>query len=440
MSLRLKLFLLLAAVSSAAVFSSMAAFRGVQARALRASEQEKTTVLVESVRAMAREAQLAKDPLMLIDYLNYLDRDRAEVVGTRIRWDGNWRGSPIAGEATSDEETTLVDVPAAGGAPAVSVELRLSRAVLRARLAQSEAALTRDLTRYAAAGALMALLVSAPLAWTFTSRIVALRGAMREIGEGRLDLRLEERGGDEIAGLAKGVNAMTARLGELDEMKKRFVSSVTHELRAPLFAIESYARMLLAGTTLSEEDRKRLVRVEENAARLARFVTSLLDAAKIERGRLEYAPRAIELDKLVEDVVAFYAAHAAEQERLVSVRIEAGPHATRADGDLLNQALTNLLTNAIKHAPKHSTVVVGLRRVDGAHELSVRDDGPGIDPREQERLFRPFERASTSRGLPGTGLGLSIVRAIAEKHGGRAWLESAPGQGSRFLITVPFSR
>lgn len=440
MSLRLKLFLLLAAVSSAAVIASAAAFHGVQARALRVAESEKTAVLIESARAMAREAQLAKDPLMLVDYLAFLDRDRAEVTGARFRWNGDWRGPAAPKEAEADEQTVLVDVPASGQAPAVTVELRLSRRILRERLEQAQAALAADLVRFAATGAAFALVISFPLAWTFTSRIVALRAVMAEIGEGRLDVRIDERGGDEIAGLAKGVNAMSRRLGELDEMKKRFVSSVTHELRAPLFAIESYARMILSSGALNEEDRKRMLRVEENAARLARFVTSLLDAAKIERGKLEYSPRAVELDKIVEDVVAFYAAHAAEKERKVEVRVEQGAYATRADGDLVNQALTNLLTNAIKHSPQGGVVVVGLRRVAANFEVSVQDSGPGIDPREQERLFRPFERASTGRGLPGTGLGLSIVRAIAEKHGGKAGLESTPGRGSRFFFTLPASR
>lgn len=440
MSLRLKLFLLLAATASFSIFGSLAAFRRVQGRAVRAAEAEKNAVLIESVRAMAREAQLAKDPLMLIDYLNYLDRDRAEVIGARMRWEGVWRGS-FAPSASLEETTETIELPAAavGTAGAVTVELRMSRAVLRERLAQAEKALTRDFVRFAYEGAALALLLSFPLAWTFTSRIVKLRAAMQDIGEGRLDRRIDERGGDEIAGLARGVNAMVVRLGELDELKKQFVSSVTHELRAPLFAIESYARMVLGGTTLSEEDRKRILRIEVNAARLARFVTSLLNAARIERGQLDYSPRACDLDKLVEDVVVFYAAHAAEQERTVTVDIGPGPHATRADGDLLNQALTNLLTNAIKHAPKRGRVVVSLRRLKNEHELAVQDNGPGIDPREQARLFRPFERASSGKGLPGTGLGLSIVKAIAELHKGRCGLQSALGQGSRFYITVPFA-
>lgn len=439
MSIRFKLALLLALTSGAAALFSSRIYFNAQRSALRAAEAEKNAVLVASVRAMAEEAQLAHDPLMLIDYLNFLQRDRPEVLGARIRYEGAWRGSSLPEGLEADAETVAVEVPASGGAAGVFVALKLSRAVLRVRLAQSERALGLSLARSALVVAVLLALLGIPLAWTLTARIVELRRAAGEIGEGRLGLRVDERGRDEIGGLARGMNAMAARLGELDEMKKLFVSSVTHELRAPLFAIESYARIMLKESALGAEDRERIKRVEQNAGRLARFVTTLLDAARIERGKLDFSPREIDLEEVVRDVAAFHGERAKEEGRSIEVSVGPGPHRARADSDMLVMALTNLVANGLKFSPPGGRITVSLRRAEDGHELAVADDGPGIEASEQSRLFSPFERLAAGKKIQGTGLGLSIVKSIVQTHGGRVGVTSAPGRGSRFHFTIPFA-
>lgn len=438
MSIRFKLALLLAATGAAGALASSRVFFTAQRSALRAAEKEKNGVLIESVRVMAGEAQLAHDPLMLIDYLNFLKHDRPELLGARMRYDGTWRGSEPPEGPDNAADTVVIEVPRTDDVPPVIVELRLSRAVLQARSAAAERALGAALARSAAAVAALLALLGVPLAWTLTSRIVELRRAADEIGEGRLDRRVDERGRDEIAVLARGMNAMAGSLAELDEMKKRFVSSVTHELRAPLFAIQSYARIMLKESSLSEEDRERIVRVEENAGRLARFVTTLLDAARIERGKLDYTPREVELEEIVRDVAAFHGERAKEEGRSISVNVGPGPHRARADSDMIVMALTNLVANGLKFSPRGGKVVVSLRRAQEGHELAVTDDGPGIEPRDQLRLFRPFERLPAGKKLQGTGLGLSTVKTIVETHGGKVGVVSSPGNGSRFHFTLPF--
>lgn len=439
MSIRLKLALLLALTSAMSVLAVSRVFFGAQQSALRASEEERNLLLVESVRAMAVEAQLARDPLMLIDYLDFLRRDRAEVLGARMRYEGAWRGADLPAGAAAGANTIVIEVPASDASAAVRVELHLSRAAQRARLAEAEGALVLALARSAGAVLVLFALLGVPLAWTMTSRIVELRRAAAEIGEGRLDLRVDERGRDEIGGLARGMNAMAVRLGEVEEMKKRFVSSVTHELRAPLFAIESYARIMLQESQLGEADRERVRRVEQNAGRLARFVTTLLDAARIERGKLDYAPRELDLEELARDVAAFHGERAKAEGRALEVSVGPGPHRARADSDMLVMALTNLVANGLKFAPSGGRVVLSLRRTEEGHELAVADDGPGIDPRDVDRLFVPFERLEAGRRIQGTGLGLSIVKTIVETHGGRVGVTSAPGQGSRFHFTLPYA-
>jgi signal transduction histidine kinase len=439
MSIRLKLALLLALTAATGALASSRISFTAQRVALRAAEAEKNAVLVESVRAMAMEAQLAHDPLMLIDYLNFLRRDRPEVLGARMRYEGAWRGGAELAGRDSEASVVAIEVPASDDVGPVSVELRLSSEVLQARLAAAERALGLSLARSALVVAVLLALIGIPLSWTLTARIVELRKAAGEIGEGRLDRRVDEHGRDEIGGLARGMNAMAVRLGELDEMKKRFVSSVTHELRAPLFAIESYARIMLKESTLSAEDRERIQRVEQNAGRLARFVTTLLDAARIERGKLDYSPREVDLEELVRDVAAFHAERAKAEGRSIEVSLGPGPHRARADPDMLVMALTNLVSNGLKFSPPGGKVVVSLRRAETGHELAVADAGPGIDADEQRRLFLPFERLAAGKKVQGTGLGLSIVKTIVETHGGRVGVTSALGRGSRFHFIVPFT-
>jgi signal transduction histidine kinase len=440
MSIRLKLALLLALTAAAAALASSRISFSAQRAALRAAEEEKNTVLVASVRAMAMEAQLAHDPLMLIDYLNFLKRDRPELLGARMQYEGSWRGTAAPAGPDADASTIPVEIPAEGNASPVAVELRLSRAVLQARLAAAERALGLSLARSAVVVAALLALLGIPLSWTLTARIVELRRAAGEIGEGRLDLRVDERGRDEIGGLARGMNAMAGRLGELDEMKKRFVSSITHELRAPLFAIESYARIMLKESSLSAEDRERILRVEQNAGRLARFVTTLLDAARIERGKLDYAPREVNLEEIVQDVAAFHGERAKQEGRSIEVRIGLGSHRTRADSDMIVMALTNLVANGLKFSPPGGKVTVSLLRVADGHELAVDDNGPGIAESEQSRLFLPFERLEAGKKVRGTGLGLSIVKTIVQMHGGKTGVASSLGHGSRFSFTLPFAR
>lgn len=440
MSIRLKLALLLALTGAAGALASSRVFFTAQRRALHAAEREKNGVLAESVRVMAAEAQLAHDPLMLIDYLNFLKRDRPEVLGARMRYEGSWRGAAPAEGLDPDADVITVESPATDDVSSVIVELRLSRAVLRGRLEAAERALGLALARSAAVVAALLALMGIPLAWTLTSRVVELRRAADEIGQGRLDRRVDERGRDELGGLARGMNAMAARLGELDEMKRRFVSSVTHELRAPLFAIESYARIMLKESALAPEDRERILRVEQNAGRLARFVTTLLDAARIERGKLDYAPREVELEEIVRDVTAFHGERAKEEGRSLEVSIGPGPHRARADSDMLVMALTNLVSNGLKFSPPGGKVVVSLRRAEEGHELAVADEGPGIPAGEQARLFRPFERLTAGKKVQGTGLGLSTVKTIVDTHGGRVGVTSSPGRGSRFHFILPFAR
>jgi signal transduction histidine kinase len=440
-SIRLKLAAALALAAAAAIAASSGVFLSLQRRSLQASEEDKVRLLLGNVRAMAQESQLARDPLMLIDYLAYLGRDRAEVERARARFDGRWVGpepAPFPEGERVRVETVLV--PGGGGRPAIQVEVSLSRKVLDARLLAAQNAMIRDLVEAAGWVALAGTLLSFWLGWTLTSRLVDIERAMKDVGAGRLDRPAAESGSDEISRLARGLNLMTTRLKEVDEMKRTFVASVTHELRSPLFAIESYVKTLLRESkVLGDDERRQLVRIEANASRLAHFVTSLLDLAKIERGKLEFRLRTADFARLVEDSVEFHRSRA--EERRLSLSFSAAPDLPpmRLDPDLITQVVTNLVSNAIKFTPPGGRINVEACRRGDAVECSVTDNGAGIPAATLARLFRPFERGADPMRAGGTGLGLSIVKAIVERHGGTVSAQSSPGQGSRFAFLLPLA-
>jgi len=440
-SIRLKLAAALALFGAGAVAACAGAFFTLQRRTIRASEEDKVRLLLDNVRTMEEEAQLSRDPLMLIDYLSYLGRHRAEVARARARFDGRWVGpepAPFPPGVLIREETVLS--PGGAGRPEILAEVSFSRKILDERLTAAQATMARDLLQAAGVVTLAGTILSFWLGWSMTSRLVAIESAMKRIGEGRLDGAVPASGSDEIARLARGLNAMSARLKEVDEMKKTFVASVTHELRSPLFAIESYVKTLLRESkVLGEEERRQLLRVEANASRLARFVTSLLDLAKIERGKLEFRPRSADLARVVEDSAEFHRSRAEEQGLALEFSADAGLPSMRIDSDLITQVVTNLLSNAIKFTPKGGRVAVSVLRRGGAVECVVADTGGGIPAATLARLFRPFERGADPLRAGGTGLGLSIVKAIVERHGGKVLAESEPGRGSRFGFSLPLA-
>jgi len=441
MSFRLKLAAAMLVSCVVALATVTTLFYAAQRSALQSSEEEKILFLLDDVRIMAQEAQLARDPLMLIDYLDFLRRVRPEVARARARYDRRWEGpepAPLpAGEPIRSE---TVSAPAARGHPEVLVEVSFSRRELDRRQAVALDAMGRGLLRSAVLVLGLAIALSVWLGWSMSSRLVTIEKTMAEIGGGRLDRQAPAEGRDEIARLARRFNEMTARLRELDDMKRTFVASVTHELRSPLFAIESYVKELLReSTALGPDDRRRLERVEANAARLAAFVTSLLDLAKIERGQLDYRPKPADVARLVEDAAEFQRSRAQERGLALAFAAEAGLPAMRVDPDLITQVAANLVSNAIKFTRSGGRIDVTVRRRPEGLECAVADTGVGIPPETLARLFRPFERGPDPLRAGGTGLGLSIAKAIVERHGGRIEASSTPGRGSRFSFILPFA-
>ncbi len=234
---------------------------------------------------------------------------------------------------------------------------------------------------------------------------------------------------------------------EVDRLKSEFVATVSHELRTPMTAIKGYVEMLLMGAAgaINENQSHFLDIVKNNIDRLNSLVGDLLDISRIEAGRVSLSPQALDLRQVAEAVITDLRGTAEKDKKPMTFTLKAGKTLPRVMGDAerVRQVLTSLVDNAYHYTPENGSVEVHLHSVAkrGEVQVDVTDDGIGIAPADQERVFERFFRGENPLVLatPGTGLGLAIVKQLVEMHRGRIWLKSAgvEGQGSTFSFTLP---
>ena len=229
------------------------------------------------------------------------------------------------------------------------------------------------------------------------------------------------------------------RFKKIDELKDEFIGTVSHELRTPLSIIKEGISLMLDGIPgrINEQQAKILTSAKLNAERLTRIINDLLDISKIEAGMIEVRKETVVMADLVAQALAPLAAKAKEKNIKLQASLPAKGLRLYADPDRIMQVLTNLLDNAMKFT-NEGHIEVAARRMNGGVECSVSDTGIGIAKSEIQRLFGKFEQVERPKpGEKGAGLGLSIAKKIVEMHGGRIWVESEPGRGTRVTFTVP---
>jgi signal transduction histidine kinase len=233
-----------------------------------------------------------------------------------------------------------------------------------------------------------------------------------------------------------------AKQRRLNELKSDFVSSVSHELRAPIASVRLMAESLDRGKITEPAKQRDYFRfISQECRRLSALIENVLDFARIEQGRKQYEFEAADLVALVRNTVMLMEPGAAERgvklELCLAQPVLEGLPA-KVDAKALQQALVNLVDNAIKHSAPNSIVTLGLESGDPLR-LWVEDHGPGIPPEDHERIFERFYRRGSElrRETQGVGIGLSIVKHILEAHHGRIVVRSAVGAGSRFTIELP---
>lgn len=281
-------------------------------------------------------------------------------------------------------------------------------------------------------------------------RLHALEDAAVRFGAGEEQVRAPESGRDEIARVSRAFNRMadelTARTEALhaaDRQRRQMLADVSHELRTPLTAVRGYLDTLhMSNVELDPATRTRYVATARHETnRLERIVMDLLDLARHEGGGIHLETRVFAVERLVESIVRRHerTAHA----RGIRLVVQVDPSADQivADPFRIEQAVDNLVANALRHTPGGGTIELGAVVVEDACRLSVVDSGTGIAPEHLAHVFDRFYKVDPSRatGTSGSGLGLSIVKAIAERHGGTVTVESRPGR-TEFVLIVPQSR
>jgi two-component system, OmpR family, sensor kinase len=288
----------------------------------------------------------------------------------------------------------------------------------------------------------LAIVVAAFVARRLTRPLAAMGDTARSIAAGDLAARVDlgHHPEDELADLARTLNAMAAQLEHAQGMERAFILSVSHDLRTPLTSIRGYAEAMTDGAIGTADDQARAAHViAAEARRLERLVADLLDLARLDARQFSLAPRPIDAAETVKTAVDAF--RPAATELGIALEVDGAPTLPAdADPDRLAQIVANLVENALKYAT--SSIVVELQGYGtGDLDLRVRDDGPGIDPVD---LPQVFDRLYVSRTLPGrsvgTGIGLAIVRELAGAMGGQAWVDTGGGSGATFVVRLPILR
>jgi two-component system sensor histidine kinase BaeS len=276
----------------------------------------------------------------------------------------------------------------------------------------------------------IAILLSIIASGVLTRSLKRLARAASAVSRGELSSRIPVKGGDEIAALAADFNRMAEALETQESLRKKLITNLAHELRTPLSAMRGELEGMMDG--ILPMDRAQLESLHEEAGRLQRMLEGIEDLAQAQASGLSLRKEQVVLRPFLENILARMAMFA--QEKGVLLRLDCPDLlAAHADPERLSQVVLNLLTNALKATERGGSIELRARSGTTGTVLEVADTGTGIPSSDLAFIFERFFRASTG----GLGLGLAIVKELVEAHGGRISVESTPGKGSAFTVSLP---
>jgi len=285
---------------------------------------------------------------------------------------------------------------------------------------------------------LIALLGGAVFAFRAVRPIRNLIEITQSIVEtGRMDVRVpEERTSGELDELVRLFNKMLERIEGLIKGIREALDNVAHDLRTPMTRLRGIAETNLQAEPTAERYQEALATCLEESERILKLLDCLMDISEAETGTTQLHLETINISALVEEIVELYQYVADEKSISVSVECPKDIFIT-ADRSRMRQVLANLLDNAIKYNSPGGHVFIIVRQENQEATLAVKDDGIGISPEETPKIWDRLHRGDKSRSQPGLGLGLSLVRAIVHAHKGRIDVQSEPGVGSVFMVSLP---
>ncbi|HNT26253.1 MAG TPA: HAMP domain-containing sensor histidine kinase [Anaerolineales bacterium] len=309
-----------------------------------------------------------------------------------------------------------------------------------------EALFLTNINRGALLSALIAILLAFALggflAFGMTRSLRELTEATQAIARGELGRQVRVRSQDEIGELAASFNQMSADLERATQARRQMTADIAHDLRSPLSVLSGYAEALNDGKLPGSSDVYAILHQE--SLHLSRLVEDLRLLSLADAGELPLTRQAISPQVVLERVAARHAV--AAQQHGVTLNVQAAPQLPLIDIDVerMAQVFDNLVTNAFRYTPPGGTIDLAAQALAGSHgrpasvQMQVRDSGAGIDPQDLPHIFDRFYRGDSARQSEReSGLGLAIARSIVEAHGGGIRVESSPGQGAVFTITLP---
>ncbi len=291
------------------------------------------------------------------------------------------------------------------------------------------------------------LFLSYLLGYSFAKPIKMLTNAAEQISKGNLDVEIKVNRKDEIGKLSNTFNNMAKQIKELDSMKDSFVSSVSHELRSPLSAIDGYCDLLIEcvnNNYSKEQELKGLQIIKQATVRLTNFINNILDLAKMKANKLEVKKVDADIAPIIDEIVTLYQPLATQQKKRVYSEINGNIPKVNIDVEKIKQVITNLVSNAMKFTKENGSVGVKAFPTSKGYgddyiEVWVQDDGVGIPKQQVDLVFQKFYQVHDGefKRPKGTGLGLTIVFEMVRLHKGYVWAESDLGKGTTFKFALP---
>ena len=325
-----------------------------------------------------------------------------------------------------------------------TIKVGFSQDFLQQEIHKGVMQISRKVLEVSAVALLIGIIFAVLLSAHLNKPIRNLSQAAVKLGEGDLDVQIEVKRKDELGQLSHTFNEMAQKLKELDQLKDSFVSSVSHELRSPLAAIDGYCDFLIEGLEKQmtvEKQKKALTIIKDSTSRLTNFINNILDLAKIKAGKLEIRMIQMSVNEIADEIFTLFGPLAGRDQKQLIVEMPKDFPLINGDPERVKQVVTNLLGNALKFTPQGATVsIIGKKISNDFIEVRIKDTGIGIPPEAVDKVFDKFYQVQDKSGMrkpKGTGLGLAIVAEIVKLHGGDIRCESELGKGTSMIFTLP---
>jgi signal transduction histidine kinase len=285
----------------------------------------------------------------------------------------------------------------------------------------------------------LGLLLAFLLSRTLTRPIRELTAATRAVSAGQLKQDVPVRSHDELGELAASFNRMNAELARSTGLRRQMTADIAHELRTPVSVILGHAEAVHDGVLAPSLETFEIIRDETE--RLDSLIEDLRTLSRADAGELPIDCQLVSPVKLIEKVQIMHKQRASLKNIAIELQLEPDLPEIFVDQGRMVQVLSNLVDNALLYIPEGGHIMISARQVAKDLEIKVQDSGPGIAEDDLGRVFDRFYRSDPSRqrNEGGSGLGLAIAKSIVEKHNGRIWAESKPGQGTAFIINLPIA-